>query len=130
LVSSDRRRPHPWGVTTVGSLALMGAGEGLSIRVTEDDGMFTIALGGYLDIATAPRFREKLLDLFVRGVRLVVIDLGDLDYLDSVGLGILVGGLKRYREVAGDLHLRRPRGQVDRVLQITGVAALFKVETA
>jgi anti-sigma B factor antagonist len=108
----------------------MGAGEGLSIRVTEDDGMFTIALGGYLDIATAPRFREKLLDLFVRGVRLVVIDLGDLDYLDSVGLGILVGGLKRYREVAGDLHLRRPRGQVDRVLQITGVAALFKVETA
>ncbi len=98
------------------------------MHVTVQDGVCTLALSGELDIATAPRFRERLLELFADGVRQVVIDLGELDYVDSVGLGILVGGLKRYREAAGDLQLRRPQGQVSQVLDITGVAQLFGVE--
>jgi anti-sigma B factor antagonist len=105
----------------------MGADPELSMHVREQDGICTLALEGELDMATAPEFRERLLDLFADGVRQLVIDLGELVYLDSVGLGILVGGLKRYREAAGDLELRGARGQVSQVLDITGVAQVFKV---
>jgi anti-sigma B factor antagonist len=105
----------------------MGAGQQLSFRVTEQDGICTLALEGELDLASAPAFRETLLGLFADGVRHLVIDLGALVYLDSVGLGTLVGGLKRYREAAGDLQLRGPQAQVSKVLEVTGVAQLFKV---
>ena len=98
------------------------------MHVTERDGICTLALEGELDLASAPGFRERLLGLFADGVRQLVIDLGELAYLDSVGLGILVGSLKRYREAAGDVQLRGPRGQVSEVLEITGVARLFEVQ--
>jgi anti-sigma B factor antagonist len=104
----------------------MGVDQELSMQVTERDGICTLALHGELDLASGPAFRERLLDLFADGVRQLVIDLGELVHLDSVGLGILVGGLKRYREAGGDLHLRGAQGQVGQVLDITGAAQLFK----
>ncbi len=96
------------------------------MHVAEQDGVWTLVLAGELDMATAPGFRERLLDLFADGAREVVIDLGELAYMDSVGLGVLVAGLKRYREAGGDLHLRQPRDQVSQVLDLTGVAQLFQ----
>lgn len=98
------------------------------MHVTEQDGICTLVLKGELDIATAPGLRERLIELFTGGVREVVIDISGLRYVDSVGLGILVGGLKRYREASGDLHLRHPQEQVSQVLEITGVAQLFEVQ--
>jgi anti-sigma B factor antagonist len=98
----------------------------LLMHETEQGGICTLALVGDLDLASAPEFRGRLLDLFDAGVRQLVIDVGELVYLDSVGLGILVGGLKRYREAAGDLYLRGARGQVSQVLDLTGVAQLFE----
>lgn len=106
----------------------MEPGQELSLQVTDQDGVCTLALEGELDIATAPGFRERLIELFTDGVRQVVLDLSQLAYVDSVGLGILVGGLKRYREASGDLYLRHPQGQVSQVLEITGVAQLFQVQ--
>ncbi|HWC12462.1 MAG TPA: STAS domain-containing protein [Acidimicrobiales bacterium] len=108
----------------------MEGGQQLSMHVADEDGVCTLALQGELDMATAPGFRERLLGLFDDGVRRLVIDLGGLAYVDSVGLGILVGGLKRYREAAGDLYLRRPQGQVSQVLDLTGVAQLFDAHPA
>lgn len=81
-----------------------------------------------LCLASAPGFRERLLGLFADGVRPLIINLGELAYLDSVGFGILVGSPTRSREAAGDVQLRGARGQVSEVLEITGVGQLFEVQ--
>jgi anti-sigma B factor antagonist len=122
LALRERARALAFGVGS----SLVEADQQLSMQVAEQDGVCTLALVGELDMATAPEFRERLLGLFADGFRQVVIDLGELAYVDSVGLGVLVGGLKRYREAAGDLHLRRPQGQVSQVLDLTGVSQLFQ----
>lgn len=106
----------------------MDADHALSMHVTEHDGICTLVLKGELDMASAPGLRERLLDLFAGGVRQVVIDLAELTYVESVGLGVLVGALKRYRAAAGDLQLRGPRGQVSEVLELTSLAQVFRVE--
>ena len=56
------------------------------------------------------------------------LELSGLAVVDSVGLGVLVGGLKRYRCAEGDLVLRRPPEQVRRVLEVTGIDRIFGLE--
>ena len=58
-----------------------------------------LEVGGEVDVYTAPRLRERLLELIDGGARHVVVDLGRVDFLDSTGLGVLVGALKRLRAV-------------------------------
>ena len=54
-----------------------------------------LAVEGVLDSNTVSMFREHLQDLFDRGLREVVLDLAELSFLDSAGLGVLVAALKR-----------------------------------
>ena len=53
---------------------------------------------GEVDVYTAPMLRERIRELAARGAVHLIADLGQVDFLDSTGLGVLVGGLKRLRE--------------------------------
>jgi anti-sigma B factor antagonist len=76
---------------------------------------------GEVDVETAPALRERIRELAAKGAVHLIADLGQVDFLDSTGLGVLVGGLKRLREAGGSLALviRTPR--ILRVFQITGL---------
>ena len=56
-------------------------------------------------MATAPRFRQRLLAVISTGVQNVVIDLSSVDFIDSTGLGVLMGAAKRVRSSGGDIRL-------------------------
>ena len=60
---------------------------------------------GEIDICTAPELREHVIKLVADGVRHITADLRAVDFLDSTGLGALVGSLKRLREQDGSLTL-------------------------
>lgn len=86
-----------------------------------------VEVKGEVDLYTAPKLREEILSRVESGDRKIVVDLGDVGFLDSTGLGVLVGALKRLKEQDGTLALVCPQGAVLRVLQITGLDRVFPI---
>lgn len=90
-------------------------------EVTDVAGWTVVAIHGELDIASAPAFRERLIDIVNdRGVNLV-LDLDGIDFLDSTGLGVIVGALKRVRTQDGDLRIVCSQPRIRRLFEITGL---------
>lgn len=101
--------------------------ERLDVRVRELSDWTLLEVAGPLDVATAPAFRQALLEAqYGRGAR-VAVDLSGLEFLDSFGLGVLVGGAKRARLHAGELLLVAPPSRIRRVLEVSGVDRLLTV---
>ena len=90
-----------------------------------------VAVRGELDINTAPELRAALMEAIEQhpGERLIV-DLEGLEFVDSAGLGILIGGRKRAQTGGGDLVLVSTGRNVGRLLQLTGLTRVFEVYTS
>lgn len=84
-----------------------------------------VAPSGDIDLATAPQLRQDLVEASASGSTLVVLDLEGVDFLDSVGLSVIVGGHKRLRHEGRLLHLAAPSTIVRRVLGITRLDTLI-----
>lgn len=94
----------------------------------EDHGACTVlTLTGELDITTGAPLRDALHDLVEAGVLHHVIDLRQLRFLDSTGLGILVGHHKRLAEHDGTLQVICGPGLVGGVFRLTGVDQFIPV---
>jgi anti-sigma B factor antagonist len=103
--------------------------ETLTIDVTTvgDDQIQLFGLGGTLDIATSPTLRAALLEAADRANHEIVVDLTQLEFLDSTGLGALIGAHKRATEHGGSVRLVAHEGQILRLLRITGLLDVFSV---
>jgi anti-sigma B factor antagonist len=97
------------------------------VQVQELAGQVEVAVVGEVDLHTAGRLRDSLLEVAEQGHRQVVVDLGGVSFIDSSGLAALVTGLKRQREEGGSLTLRSPQPGVQRVLDITGLSHVFAI---
>jgi anti-sigma B factor antagonist len=84
-----------------------------------------LQIAGDLDAYTAPNLRQRMLDLNADGVVHVIADLRQVDFLDSTGLGVLVGGLKRFREHDGSLAPVITKTSILKVFQITGLTGVL-----
>jgi len=78
-------------------------------------------LGGELDVAAVPTFREVLDDQLDLGGRRVVVDLAELEFIDAAGIAELVGAGRRAERIGGAVTIRSPQPAVRRALDITGV---------
>jgi anti-sigma B factor antagonist len=92
-----------------------------------EPGSATLVVGGEIDVATSPELRRELHRLIDDDATLIVIDLSATTFIDSSGLGVLVGVLKRLRESGrGDaLVLTGLQEPVRKVFDITGLTELF-----
>jgi anti-anti-sigma factor len=88
-----------------------------------------IAISGELDLASGPRLEVELAALDA-GVRLVVVDLRNLEFMDSTGLSIIVRAHQRLAEQGCELSLVRGSPQVQRLLDLTGVAERVRLVEA
>jgi anti-sigma B factor antagonist len=99
--------------------------------VTRREGFRTvISVTGEVDVYTAPTLRERLNELFAEGEYHVVVDMAGVDFLDSTGLGVLVGGLKRARTHEGTLQLVCDQEKILKVFRITGLTKVFPIYTS
>ena len=101
--------------------------EDLSIHVHTIDGMQVFELVGSLDIATSPTVRAALIEASERGDHRLIVDLHKVDFLDSTGLGALIGAQRRAKEFNGEVRLVAKEGQILRLLRITGLLKVFSV---
>jgi anti-sigma B factor antagonist len=91
------------------------------------DGIEVIDVRGEIDICTAPRLRELLINLVSKGSCQLVVNLDKVGFLDSTGLGVLVGGLRRVRAHDGSLDLVCTQQPILKILEITGLTEVFGI---
>jgi anti-anti-sigma factor len=91
----------------------------VQIDVQRQDAAAIVRLNGRLDLLSAADVKGRLGQVVADGARRVVVDLGEVPFIDSSGLGALIGGLKAARQAGGDLRLARPAQQAQTILELT-----------
>ncbi len=102
-------------------------GVDLSLETRQEDGNTIIEVGGEIDVYTAPKLRDKITELVGNGNYNLVIDMEKVDFLDSTGLGVLVGGLKKVRAHDGSMRLICNQERLLKIFRITGLAKVFVI---
>lgn len=105
------------------------AHDALSVDIkSEHNGSAIIyRLRGSLDLATAPSLRAALIEAANEGKHDIIVDLTELEFLDSTGLGALIGAHRRALENGGRVRLIVREGAISRLLNITGLMRIFAV---
>lgn len=93
-------------------------------------GTALVRLVGRLDLATCGSVREQLADAVQHGHRNLVLDLEQVSFMDSSGLGTLIGGLKMARLAGGDLRIARPAEQTAMILELTSLNRVLVTYTS
>jgi anti-sigma B factor antagonist len=93
----------------------------ITVAVDDLEGWTVVRVSGDVDVATAPRVRERLIALVSDGRSRMVLDLDEVDFLDSTGLGVIVSVLKRVRSAGGDLRLVCNRPSIRKLFEITAL---------
>lgn len=99
----------------------------LELNVRREGDAAILEVAGEIDVYTAPKLREKLIELVSEGCYRIIVDLERVDFLDSTGLGVLVGGLKRVRNHDGTLELVCTQEKILKIFRITGLAKVFPI---
>jgi anti-sigma B factor antagonist len=99
----------------------------LSLSTRTVDDRTIVEVGGEIDVYTAPKLREQLVELVNDGNFHLVVDMEGVDFLDSTGLGVLVGGLKRVRAHEGSLRLVCNQERILKIFRITGLTKVFPI---
>lgn len=99
----------------------------LQIDVRRDGNYAILDLVGEVDAYTAGRFREIMLGVIEEGHKNIIISMASVEYIDSSGLGALVGGLKRVSEHNGRIVIVCDNYQVKKVFEITGLEKVFTI---
>ena len=99
----------------------------LTLATREVDGRAIVSVGGEIDVYTAPKLRDCITELVGAGSYNIVIDLEAVEFLDSTGLGVLVGGLKKVRAHDGSLDLVCTQERLLKIFRITGLAKVFVI---
>lgn len=76
---------------------------------------------GEIDVATAPELRQNLIDAINGGATRVVVDMAGVTFIDSTGLGVLVGAMKRATSRGGEVVVERVPPAIRRVFEVTGL---------
>jgi anti-sigma B factor antagonist len=97
----------------------------LSLATREVAGHTVVEVRGEVDVYTASRLRERLIEIISGGADRVVADLTRVDFLDSTGLGVLVGALRRLRLAGGELRVVCNSEKLLKIFRITALDRVF-----
>lgn len=99
----------------------------LEIRSEVRKDSCVLSLDGEVDVYTAPRLKEAIVEQVDSGCANIIVDLEGVGFIDSSGLGVLVSGLRRAKEKDGTIRLVCTRDTVLKIFRITGLDKVFPV---
>ena len=100
----------------------------IKVNVREAQGdTYVVDLNGEIAVYTSPKVKDAIGDLIDKGHYNLVINLEKVRYIDSTGLGVLIGGLKRVREHGGTVNLVCTNPQIKKIFDITGLVKIFGI---
>jgi anti-sigma B factor antagonist len=101
----------------------------LAVDITSNGPWTVIAVSGEIDLFTAPKLREQFLAALDdgSGADRLIVDLSRVTFMDSTGLGVLIGALRRVNERGGRMALVCQEGPVLRVLELTRLHEVFAI---
>jgi anti-sigma B factor antagonist len=101
--------------------------DSLTFSVSHGSGYAVVAVTGEIDAGTEQRFRDALTSALSDGPVHLVVDLSDVGFMASAGIGVLMGVRRVLADSGGRLALASPHGEVAQVLAITGVSEMIPV---
>ncbi|MHB9026144.1 MAG: STAS domain-containing protein [Armatimonadota bacterium] len=109
----------------------MGSTTGMQIAARRLDPLrVVIDISGEMDAFTSPRAKQMMAALIEEGCRHLIVNLRGLHFIDSSGLGALLGTLRRAREQGGTLRLVAPPSHVRRIFEITRLTYSFPIDAS
>ncbi len=102
----------------------------LAIEVRHTEGRTVVELSGELDLATAPALYERLADIPHHEVAEVVLDLTALEFIDSVGLSVVIAEHKRMLTSGGALVLQSPTPRARKLFEVSGLSSFLDIRPA
>jgi anti-sigma B factor antagonist len=100
----------------------------LKVNTSAHDGVQIVSPAGEIDVFTTERLKGALHDAeSTCGRHDLIVDLTEVSFLDSTGIGVLVGALRRRREQDATLHLVTDRESILKILSITNLDTVFAV---
>ena len=102
----------------------------LTVNVVEENEKSVLNVSGEIDAYTAPKLKESLLPLTKKEKNKVEVNLENVTYMDSTGLGVFVSALKSTKENNSTLTLLNLQDRVLRIFKITGVDEVITIRAA
>jgi anti-sigma B factor antagonist len=99
----------------------------LDITTSQGNARTVVHVSGEIDVYTVSALRDRLDSVIERGEHHLVIDLSAVTFMDSTGLGVLVGRLKLVRAAGGSMRLVTGHERVLKVFAITGLDKVFEI---
>lgn len=97
------------------------------MRTLEQGEWVVLQVAGEIDMASAPQLRQRVVGLVTDGVRALVLDLSNIGFCDSTGLGVIVAAVKRLRTNEGDLRVVTKDERLLALFEITRLDQVFAV---
>ena len=117
-------------MTTSNPSSVLGAGASdkpFNLKVERSPSDAVVRLSGSCTMLVASQLGETLLRLVSESVRLIIIDMTELDFIESTGLGGIVAGYLRLRRMQGELRIVGPRPAIRQLLELTRLTQLFTI---
>lgn len=99
----------------------------LEIDITHHNQVSIVTLSGEIDIHTAPELREAILPLTKKEGAMIEVDLENISYMDSTGLGVFISVLKSTKEYNSEFKLMNLQDRVMRLFTITGLNEIMNI---
>ncbi|MCB0280377.1 MAG: STAS domain-containing protein [Calditrichaeota bacterium] len=100
---------------------------GFHIDERDLDGIKVLELNGFLDAHTAPTFEQSIEEQVKAGHYKIIINLSNLEYISSAGLGVFMGFIEDIREHSGDIKICNASDKVYKVFDLLGFPNLFDI---
>lgn len=99
----------------------------LGIELERTDDTCVVSLSGEVDVYTSPALKERLIESVDSGCSNILVDMSNVAFIDSSGLGVLVSGLRRVKERGGNMRLVCTKDSILKIFRITGLDKVFPI---